>query len=100
MLLPLWEKAVHFIEANESRIRLENQTIQGEDFIVWRWLPVSPVGNYIILFTFILFVNTILVLLCRNKVYHVCLIMVLYLVILTEVLLIGCKIIFYEEVLE
>ncbi|XP_060082211.1 inner nuclear membrane protein Man1-like [Ylistrum balloti] len=38
-MVPLWEKAVKFIEANESRIRVETQNIQGEDFIVWRWLP-------------------------------------------------------------
>ena len=38
---PLWDKAVKFIEANESRIRIETQTVQGEDFEVWRWLPVS-----------------------------------------------------------
>jgi membrane protein Man1 len=40
-LLPVWEKAVKFIEANESRIRVESQTIQGEEFLVWKWLPVS-----------------------------------------------------------
>ena len=37
----MWEKAVKFIEANESRIRVESQTIQGEEFLVWKWLPVS-----------------------------------------------------------
>ncbi|XP_021344018.1 inner nuclear membrane protein Man1-like isoform X2 [Mizuhopecten yessoensis] len=40
-MVPLWEKAVKFIEANESRIRVETQNIQGEDFIVWRWLPTN-----------------------------------------------------------
>ena len=40
-LRPRWEKAVKFIEANESRIRIENQSVQGEEFLVWRWLPVS-----------------------------------------------------------
>ncbi|XP_069101084.1 inner nuclear membrane protein Man1-like [Argopecten irradians] len=40
-MVPLWEKAVKFIEANESRIRVETQTIQGEDFMVWRWLPAN-----------------------------------------------------------
>lgn len=39
-MLPIWEKAVKFIEANESRIRVESQTIQGEEFLVWKWLPV------------------------------------------------------------
>ena len=36
----LWDEAVRFIEANESRIRVETQIIQGEEFIVWRWLQV------------------------------------------------------------
>ena len=36
----LWDEAVKFIEANESRIRVETQIIQGEEFIVWRWLQV------------------------------------------------------------
>ncbi|XP_033746593.1 LOW QUALITY PROTEIN: inner nuclear membrane protein Man1-like [Pecten maximus] len=40
-MVPLWEKAVKFIEANESRIRVETQNIQGEDFLVWRWLPTN-----------------------------------------------------------
>uniref|UniRef100_K1PDW8 LEM domain-containing protein 2 n=1 Tax=Magallana gigas TaxID=29159 RepID=K1PDW8_MAGGI len=40
-LRPRWEKAVKFIEANESRIRIESQSVQGEEFLVWRWLPVS-----------------------------------------------------------
>ncbi|XP_041349806.1 inner nuclear membrane protein Man1-like isoform X2 [Gigantopelta aegis] len=44
-LLPIWNKAVKFIEANESRIRLEEQTIQGEEFAVWRWIHTSPNGN-------------------------------------------------------
>ena len=36
----LWDEAVKFIEANESRIRVETQIIQGEEFTVWRWLQV------------------------------------------------------------
>ncbi|KAH3876615.1 hypothetical protein DPMN_000462 [Dreissena polymorpha] len=36
----LWDDAVKFIEANESRIRPETQVIQGEEFSVWRWLQV------------------------------------------------------------
>lgn len=38
-LLTTWEKAAKFIEDNESRIRLETRTIEGEEFQVWRWLP-------------------------------------------------------------
>ena len=36
----LWDEAVKFIETNESRIRVETQVIQGEEFTVWRWLQV------------------------------------------------------------
>ncbi|XP_063402425.1 inner nuclear membrane protein Man1-like [Mytilus trossulus] len=44
-LLPTWEKAVKFIEANESRIRVESQSIQGEEFLVWKWLPTISNGG-------------------------------------------------------
>ncbi|CAG9770188.1 unnamed protein product [Ceutorhynchus assimilis] len=33
-----WEKAVQSIIENESRVRLEVQTVQGESFEVWRWI--------------------------------------------------------------
>ncbi|OAD59627.1 Inner nuclear membrane protein Man1, partial [Eufriesea mexicana] len=35
----LWEKAVKFLDENESRIRREVQQVAGEEFYVWRWLP-------------------------------------------------------------
>lgn len=41
----LWDDAVKFIEANESRIRPETQVIQGEEFSVWRWLQAMPNGH-------------------------------------------------------
>ncbi|GAB1859624.1 Inner nuclear membrane protein Man1 [Camponotus japonicus] len=46
----LWEKAVKFLDENESRIRREVQQVAGEEFHVWRWLPnnalnKSPVQN-------------------------------------------------------
>ncbi|XP_067683676.1 inner nuclear membrane protein Man1-like isoform X1 [Haliotis asinina] len=44
-LQPIWDKAVQFIEKNESRIRLEEQTIEGEEFRVWRWIHNSPNGG-------------------------------------------------------
>ncbi|XP_046339883.2 inner nuclear membrane protein Man1-like isoform X1 [Haliotis rufescens] len=44
-LQPVWDKAVLFIEKNESRIRLEEQTIEGEEFRVWRWIHNSPNGG-------------------------------------------------------
>lgn len=41
--LQLWEKAVKFLEENESRVRVERQNIEGEDYKVWRWLqPHTP----------------------------------------------------------
>ncbi|ESO97091.1 hypothetical protein LOTGIDRAFT_226827 [Lottia gigantea] len=43
-LQPIWDKAVRFIEANESRIRLESQIIQGEEFEVWKWIHSVPNG--------------------------------------------------------
>uniref|UniRef100_A0A671R0C7 Inner nuclear membrane protein Man1 n=1 Tax=Sinocyclocheilus anshuiensis TaxID=1608454 RepID=A0A671R0C7_9TELE len=40
----VWDRAVAFLSANESRIRTEKQRIGGADFMVWRWLQpsVSP----------------------------------------------------------
>ncbi|XP_011502933.1 PREDICTED: inner nuclear membrane protein Man1 isoform X2 [Ceratosolen solmsi marchali] len=38
-LAGLWEKAVKFLDENESRIRREVQLVAGEEFQVWRWLP-------------------------------------------------------------
>nr|CAB3263414.1 inner nuclear membrane protein Man1-like [Phallusia mammillata] len=40
-LKKVWEKAVHFISASESRIRVETQRVSGEDFLVWRWIQVT-----------------------------------------------------------
>ncbi|MCJ8743380.1 hypothetical protein PDJAM_G00093360 [Pangasius djambal] len=39
----VWERAVTFLSANESRVRTETQRIGGADFLVWRWLqpPLS-----------------------------------------------------------
>ncbi|XP_054911682.1 inner nuclear membrane protein Man1 [Poeciliopsis prolifica] len=39
----VWELAVKFLSANESRIRTETQQIKGADFMVWRWIqpPLS-----------------------------------------------------------
>ncbi|XP_026065926.1 inner nuclear membrane protein Man1-like [Carassius auratus] len=37
----VWDRAVTFLSANESRIRTETQRIGGADFIVWRWLQPS-----------------------------------------------------------
>ncbi|KAL7370461.1 hypothetical protein ABVT39_001201 [Epinephelus coioides] len=37
----IWERAVNFLSANESRIRKETQRIGGADFLVWRWIQPS-----------------------------------------------------------
>ncbi len=37
----LWEEAVKFLSANESRVRVETQKISGEDYAVWRWLQAT-----------------------------------------------------------
>ncbi|XP_069760113.1 inner nuclear membrane protein Man1 [Narcine bancroftii] len=36
-----WERAVDFVETNESRIRKETQRIAGENFMVWSWMQPS-----------------------------------------------------------
>ncbi|XP_062851962.1 inner nuclear membrane protein Man1 [Trichomycterus rosablanca] len=42
-MMKIWDKAVAFLSANESRVRTETQRIRGADFIVWRWLqPAFP----------------------------------------------------------
>lgn len=39
----VWDRAVKFLEANESRVRTERQRVEGVDREVWRWLqPVLP----------------------------------------------------------
>ncbi|KAJ8249948.1 hypothetical protein COCON_G00231640 [Conger conger] len=37
----VWERAVAFVSANESRIRTETQRVGGADFLVWRWIQPS-----------------------------------------------------------
>ncbi|XP_032675894.1 inner nuclear membrane protein Man1 isoform X2 [Odontomachus brunneus] len=41
----LWEKAVKFLDENESRIRKEVQQVAGEEFCVWRWLPNNSLSK-------------------------------------------------------
>ncbi|XP_015437564.1 PREDICTED: inner nuclear membrane protein Man1 [Dufourea novaeangliae] len=41
----LWEKAVKFLDENESRIRREVQQVAGEEFHVWRWLPNNSLNQ-------------------------------------------------------
>ncbi|XP_044763400.1 LEM protein 2 [Coccinella septempunctata] len=37
----IWKKAVEFINENESRVRTEIQVVQGEEYLVWRWVGSS-----------------------------------------------------------
>nr|XP_033331859.1 inner nuclear membrane protein Man1 [Megalopta genalis] len=41
----LWEKAVKFLDENESRIRREVQQVAGEEFHVWRWLSNNSLNK-------------------------------------------------------
>ena len=34
----MWEKAVAWLAENESRIRVEQVRVAGEDVPVWRWI--------------------------------------------------------------
>ena len=53
----LWEKSCQWIATHESRVRVENRPIAGEDFQVWRWIQVRGeesgrgVGEWGLLFT-------------------------------------------------
>ncbi|XP_030005285.1 inner nuclear membrane protein Man1 [Sphaeramia orbicularis] len=40
-MVKVWDRAVNFISANESRVRTETQRIGGADFLVWRWIQPS-----------------------------------------------------------
>ncbi|XP_060513033.1 inner nuclear membrane protein Man1 [Panthera onca] len=37
----VWDRAVDFLAANESRVRTETRRIGGTDFLVWRWIQPS-----------------------------------------------------------
>ncbi|XP_040265210.1 inner nuclear membrane protein Man1 [Bufo bufo] len=37
----VWERAVEFLAANESRVRTEGKKIRGADFLVWKWTQPS-----------------------------------------------------------
>lgn len=38
----VWQKACEWLAVHESRVRLENRRIAGEDFQVWRWIQEDP----------------------------------------------------------
>ncbi|KAG8578002.1 hypothetical protein GDO81_010352 [Engystomops pustulosus] len=37
----VWERAVEFLAANESRVRTETKKLGGADFLVWKWTQPS-----------------------------------------------------------
>ncbi|XP_017517207.2 inner nuclear membrane protein Man1 isoform X1 [Manis javanica] len=37
----VWDRAIDFLAANESRVRTETRRIGGTDFLVWRWIQPS-----------------------------------------------------------
>ncbi|KAF5294359.1 hypothetical protein FQR65_LT10812 [Abscondita terminalis] len=41
----VWDKAVKFINENESRVRTEVQVVHGEPYDVWRWLGNSNLSG-------------------------------------------------------
>lgn len=41
----VWDRAVKFLAANESRVRTERQRVEGVDREVWRWLQPSLPGD-------------------------------------------------------
>ena len=40
--IKIWAKACQWLAEHESRVRIENQRIAGEEFEVWRWIQVDP----------------------------------------------------------
>lgn len=37
----IWSQVVKFIEKNESRVKVELEVIDGEDFKTWRWISLN-----------------------------------------------------------
>ncbi|XP_054844916.1 inner nuclear membrane protein Man1 [Eublepharis macularius] len=46
----VWNRAVDFLAANESRVRTETRRIGGADFLVWRWIqPSAPCDKMLVI---------------------------------------------------
>ncbi|XP_077194824.1 inner nuclear membrane protein Man1 isoform X2 [Paroedura picta] len=46
----VWNRAVDFLAANESRVRTETRRIGGADFLVWRWIqPSTPCDKMLVI---------------------------------------------------
>ncbi|XP_051473074.1 inner nuclear membrane protein Man1 [Apus apus] len=44
----VWNRAVDFLAANESRVRTETRRIGGVEFLVWKWMQPSAVCDKIL----------------------------------------------------
>ncbi|XP_065537202.1 inner nuclear membrane protein Man1 [Lathamus discolor] len=44
----VWNRAVDFLAANESRVRTETRRIGGAEFLVWKWMQPSAVCDKIL----------------------------------------------------
>ncbi|XP_054255550.1 inner nuclear membrane protein Man1 isoform X2 [Indicator indicator] len=45
----VWNRAVDFLAANESRVRTETRRIGGAEFLVWKWMQPSAACDKILL---------------------------------------------------
>ncbi|XP_053562827.1 LEM domain-containing protein 2 [Bombina bombina] len=43
-LKKVWNRAVQFLNADESRLRTENHRVSGEDLMVWRWTKQGKIS--------------------------------------------------------
>uniref|UniRef100_A0A8C8AU21 LEM domain containing 3 n=1 Tax=Otus sunia TaxID=257818 RepID=A0A8C8AU21_9STRI len=44
----VWNRAVDFLAANESRVRTETRRIGGAEFLVWKWMQPSAASDKIL----------------------------------------------------
>uniref|UniRef100_A0A8C5NMA5 Inner nuclear membrane protein Man1 n=1 Tax=Junco hyemalis TaxID=40217 RepID=A0A8C5NMA5_JUNHY len=44
----VWNRAVDFLAANESRVRTETQRVGGAEFLVWKWMQPSAACDKIL----------------------------------------------------
>lgn len=44
----VWNRAVDFLAANESRVRTETRRVGGAEFLVWKWMQPSAACDKIL----------------------------------------------------
>lgn len=44
----VWNRAVDFLAANESRVHTETRRVGGAEFLVWKWMQPSAVCDKIL----------------------------------------------------